>query len=54
TIHHPAKPKAMLESDDGESLDASIRKPPLQNERPTSMVVEKVHNVIPTQCPFIS
>ncbi|PIA51116.1 hypothetical protein AQUCO_01100150v1 [Aquilegia coerulea] len=45
-ILHPG-PKAMLESDYGESLFASIPKSPLQNGRPTSMVVKKVHNVIP-------
>ncbi|PIA51117.1 hypothetical protein AQUCO_01100151v1 [Aquilegia coerulea] len=37
----------MLESDHGESLHTSVPKPPLQMGRPTSMVVKRVHNVIP-------
>ncbi|KAF9602247.1 hypothetical protein IFM89_025957 [Coptis chinensis] len=45
-ILHPG-PKAMLESDYGESLFASLPKSPLQNGRPTSMVVKKAHNMIP-------
>lgn len=40
-------PKVMHESGYGESLFASIPKSPLQNGRPTSMVVKKAHKVIP-------
>ncbi|XP_057484818.1 uncharacterized protein LOC130771245 [Actinidia eriantha] len=46
-IHDESKYQDAVERDLGEELLASALKSPIQNSRPTSMVVKKAHTVIP-------